>query len=102
MRITIDVDGVVLGIAKRDEDVGSARGRVGDALPVRGRVVVLLEDDVVAGVGARAGPVRGRFGGEAGVLVREGGGGEGGEDDGEEGGVHGWVSGMFVGLGFGL
>ena len=33
----------------------------------------------------------GGFGGEAGVLVREGGGGEeGGEDDGEEGGIHGW------------
>ena len=52
---------------------------------------------------AGAGPVREGFGGEAGVLVREGGGGkEGGEDDGEEGAVHGWVSGDVCWFGFGF
>ena len=90
-----DIDAGADGVPEGDEDVGAFGRGEGDAFPVLRGVVVLVQEDVIAYVGARAVVVGGAFGGETGVAVvaGEGARGEGGEDDGvgTHGGVILWV-----------
>ena len=70
--VVIDVNGVVFGISKRDEDVRTCERQVGNAFPVHDGGVRPFEVDVMAGVAAGAAKVIGRFGGETGVVAGEG------------------------------
>ena len=64
-----------MGIPERDEDVGAVWWLVGDTVPLVS-VIGLLEDDVVACVGALTAEVFRAFGGEAGLVAGEDAGGQ--------------------------
>lgn len=73
--VGIDVNGIVFGVSNCDEDVGTCGEQVGNAFQVHDGGVPSFEVDVVVGVAAGAVDVVGSFGGETGVVARDGAGG---------------------------